>query len=330
MPTPTLSGTTIINLGPLTSWTAPASCATTAPPVALALAAVESVVYLAQTCDVNGPVVNDCFPSASAVNSLYHARKGGPERFNYLVHHSPAYECPSGWATVAYGVRDEASSHSLSGIFADPTVTRTNKLIYATSVSTEVTTITQGMPIFEPPQNLFMSALEPSETVILCCPSGYKVGLVGGNCYSPVPREAYTATTGCQIKYVNEETILMKPVERTFTYHGRVVTGSAWSVGDESVEYVGTTMVVDESTRTLYEAILYTPAITMVNRGSAAAAAETSPVVTASATPSSTATGSAPWPSTGSGSSTASSAKGATLAVWGVALLAGVALMAPV
>lgn len=175
MPTPTLSGTTIINLGPLTSWTAPASCATTAPPVALALAPVESVVYLSQTCDVNGPVVNDCFPSASAVNSLYHARKGGPERFNYLVHHSPAYECPSGWATVAYGVRDEASSHSLSGIFADPTVTRTNRLIYPSSVLAEVTTITQGMPIFEPPQNLFMSALEPSETVILCCPRSVAV-----------------------------------------------------------------------------------------------------------------------------------------------------------
>ncbi|TQN67782.1 hypothetical protein CSHISOI_07691 [Colletotrichum shisoi] len=371
MPAPTLSGTTIINLGPLTSWTATASCAaTTAPPVALALAAVESVVYLSQTCDVDGPVVNDCFPSAGAVNSLYHARKGGPERFNFLVHHSPAYECPSGWATVAYGVRDEASSHSLSGIFADPTVTRTNRLVYATSVSTEVTTVTQGMPMFEPPQNLFMSAMEPSETVILCCPrsvavvsvvfvvfifvfvfvfvsfsrstparvpfftdtdnSGYKVGLVGGNCYSRVPREAYTATTGCQIKYVNEETILMKPVERTFTYHGRVVTGSAWSVGDESVEYVGTTMVVDESTRTLYEAILYTPAITMVNRGSAAAAAETSLVAIASATPASTATGPAPWPSTGSGSRRAPSAKGVTLLVWGIALLAGVALMAPV
>ncbi|KZL87937.1 lpxtg-domain-containing protein [Colletotrichum incanum] len=190
MPTATFSGTTIINLGPLTAWAAPGSCATITPSPALALARVNGVPYFSMTCNSDGPVVNDCFPSASALNSIYHARKDTRERFNYHIYHAPADECPSGWATVAYGVRDETSSHSLSGIFADPTITITAKEFQRTgAVSTIVSTMSQVMPTFEPHQNLFMSAMEPSETVVMCCPTGYTVA-AQGHCYSSIPRES--------------------------------------------------------------------------------------------------------------------------------------------
>ncbi|KZL65150.1 LPxTG-domain-containing protein [Colletotrichum tofieldiae] len=243
MPTPTISGTTIINLGPLTAWTAPESCDTITPSPALALSRVKGVPYFSMTCNIDGPVLNDCFPSASAFNSINHARKDTQERFNYQIYYSPAYECPSGWDTVGYGVRDETSSHSLSGIFADPTITVTAHEIRRTgAVSTIVSTISQVMPIFEPHHNLFMSAMEPSETVIMCCPTGYSVA-AQGHCYSSIPRESYTATTGCQLRYANED-VELEMVDKTFTYHGRLVTGSDWARPEITSLYLATAAAV--------------------------------------------------------------------------------------
>ncbi|TKW53750.1 hypothetical protein CTA1_1009 [Colletotrichum tanaceti] len=50
-------------------------------------------------------------------------------------------------------------------------------------------------------------------------------------------------------------------------YLSRTCDVSAWSVGEQSVEYVGATEVIDESASTLYNAIVYTPAITFGEQG---------------------------------------------------------------
>lgn len=161
MPTPTLSGAALVNLGPLTTvWTAPASCATSVPTPALARKNIPGVAYWQETCQVDRDPFDDCIPSGDAMNSEYHSRRTSTQQF--FFHFSPGSQCPSGWVTAGYGVRDATSSHSLSGVFADPTLTI--DAVTTTVVASEVN------PTFEPAANLFMSAMEPSETVIACCP----------------------------------------------------------------------------------------------------------------------------------------------------------------
>ncbi|KAL2880653.1 hypothetical protein SGCOL_004030 [Colletotrichum sp. CLE4] len=295
MPTPTLSGTSLLNLGPLTTiWTAPASCATATPTPALARLIDPSVAYWLQTCQVDRDPYDDCVPSGELLNSEYHSRRTSTQ--NFLFHHSPGSQCPSGWATVGYGVRDETSSHSLSGVFADPTVTV--DLQTTTSIASEIN------PRFELAPNLFMSAMEPSETVVVCC-----------------PREAYTATTGCQFLNVNE----IELVERTYTFHGRVVTGNSVSTKGSVVSLLPRTETIDAERSTSYVGVLITPGITLVNKGS-----ENVVQTSIAASGEGSLTGATETPSSGVPSKASSSMViGVIKAVWGVAVVASAALMVP-
>ncbi|KAF4773608.1 hypothetical protein HER10_EVM0002386 [Colletotrichum scovillei] len=313
MPTPTLSGTTLLNLGPLTTiWTAPASCATSTPTPALARKFDPGVAYWQQTCEVDRDPYDDCIPSGDAMNSEYHARQTSTERF--LFHFSPGSQCPSGWVTAGYGIRDETSSHSLSGVFDDPTLTFDAGT--RTSVASEINST------FELRADLFMSAMEPSETVIACCPSGYTAGLYG-NCYSSTAREAYTASTGCKLYNVND----VEVVDRTFTFHGRVVTGSSISIKGSVVSLQPKTVTIEAKDSTSYVGALITPAITLVNRDPSGDVVQTSAAgsgETSSTGPNETP--SSEVPSRAAGSSMVNSVM---MAVWGVAVMAGAALMVP-
>lgn len=165
MPTPTLSQSTFINLGPLTTtWTAPAACATITRPPALARRndGRIGVPFYQQTCDINADPYNDCIPSGREMNSIYSTRRNDPARNNVNFYYSPANQCPSGWSTVGFGVRAETSFLSLSGVFANPTLT----LDYGTSTRLN----SQVTIALEPSPNFFMSAMEPQETAIMCCP----------------------------------------------------------------------------------------------------------------------------------------------------------------
>ncbi|KXH29980.1 hypothetical protein CSIM01_00694 [Colletotrichum simmondsii] len=313
MPTPTLSGTTLLNLGPLTTiCTAPASCATSTPTPALARKFDPGVAYWQQTCEVDSDPYDDCIPSGDAMNSEYHSRRTSTERF--LFHFSPGSQCPSGWVTAGYGIRDETSSHSLSGVFADPTLTFDAGT--TTSIASEIN------PTFELRADLFMSAMEPSETVIACCPSGYTAGLYG-NCYSSTAREAYTASTGCKLYNVND----VEVVDRTFTFHGRVVTGSSISIKGSVVSLQPKTVTIEAKDSTSYVGALITPGITLVNKGFSGDVVQTS----AAGSGESSSTGSTETPSSGVPSKAAGSSvvNGVMMAVWGVAVVAGAALMVP-
>ncbi|KAK1490162.1 hypothetical protein CTAM01_10831 [Colletotrichum tamarilloi] len=313
MPTPTLSGTVLLNLGPLTTiWTAPASCATSTPTPALARKFDPGVAYWQQTCEVDRDPYDDCIPSGDAMNSEYHSRRTSTERF--LFHYSPGSQCPSGWVTAGYGIRDETSSHSLSGVFADPTLTFDAGT--TTSIASEIN------PTFELRADLFMSAMEPSETVIACCPSGYTAGLYG-NCYSSTAREVYTASTGCKLYNVND----VEVVDRTFTFHGRVVTGSSISIKGSVVSLQPNTVTIEAKDSTSYVGALITPGITLVNKGLSEVAVQTS----AAGSGESSSTGPTETPSSGVSSKAAGSSivNGVMMAVWGVAVMAGAALMVP-
>ncbi|KAK1721309.1 hypothetical protein CaCOL14_007510 [Colletotrichum acutatum] len=313
MPTPTLSGTTLVNLGPLTTiWTAPASCATSVPTPALARRFDPGVAYWQETCQVDRDPFDDCMPSGSAMNLEYHSRRTSTQRF--LLHFSPGSQCPSGWVTAGYGVRNEMSSHSLSGVFADPTLTIDAGT--TTSVASEI------KPTFELAANLFMSAMEPSETVIACCPSGYTAGFYG-NCYSSTAREAYTAITGCKLYNVND----VEVVDRTYTFHGRVVTGSSISIKGSVVSLQPRTVTIEAKESTSYVGALITPGITLVNKGSSGDVVQTSAAASGGgSSPVPTEMPSSAVPSRAAGSSVVN---GVVIAVWGVAMMAGVALIVP-
>ncbi|KAF5488780.1 hypothetical protein CGCF413_v012397 [Colletotrichum fructicola] len=68
---------------------------------------------------------------------------------------------------------------------------------------------------------MFMSAIEPHETAVACCPSGFTAKALGLGCFSYIPRELYTATTGCHWILDNDIYTL---IDNTYTYHGRTYT----------------------------------------------------------------------------------------------------------
>ena len=71
-------------------------------------------------------------------------------RFNYF---SPGIACPSDWTTAGVATKDSAGSLTSSGIF------------------------TPLVPFFAPdlyPPNVFIEAMAPDQTAVLCCPSGWK------------------------------------------------------------------------------------------------------------------------------------------------------------
>ncbi|EXF82286.1 hypothetical protein CFIO01_08173 [Colletotrichum fioriniae PJ7] len=282
MPTPTLSGATLVNLGPLTTvWTAPASCATSVPTPALARKNIPGVAYWQETCQVDRDPFDDCIPSGDAMNSEYHSRRTSTQQF--FFHFSPGSQCPSGWVTAGYGVRDATSSHSLSGVFADPTLTI--DAVTTTVVASEVN------PTFEPAANLFI--------------------------------EAFTATTGCKLYNVND----VEVVDRTFTFHGRVVRGSSISTKGSVVSLQPETVTIEAKESTSYVGALITPGITLVNKGSSGDVVQTS----AAASGGGSLTGPNETPSFGVPSKAGGSSmvNGVMLAVWGVAVVAGAALMVP-
>ncbi|KAK1850168.1 hypothetical protein CCHR01_07161 [Colletotrichum chrysophilum] len=64
---------------------------------------------------------------------------------------------------------------------------------------------------------MFMSAIEPHETAVACCPSGFTAKALGLGCFSYIPRELYTATI--------LDNDIYTLIDNTYTYHGRTVSG---------------------------------------------------------------------------------------------------------
>jgi hypothetical protein len=154
MPTATtLSGARLINNGPLTTtFTAPSSCSTDYA-ILIGLATEPTIFEWIAQCNYTSPA--DCNPSGAALQSLVTANQAGDPTGGFvLVYHSPGVVCPAGWATVGAAVKASPSSLSISGAF---------------NVSSAVPTGAQDS-FFENGLDVFLDALDPGETAVLCCP----------------------------------------------------------------------------------------------------------------------------------------------------------------
>lgn len=158
MPTATsLSAFALTNLGPLTTtFTAPASCSTAYQTL---LAPVDYPAFFIQwAADCNYLPPADCHPYGDVFNSMGSSARGGnPTANNYIPYQSPGLFCPSNWATVGAATKLNPSSSSTSGVFDVWGATPTN-------------TIKHPRSFFQPGLDVFLSALDPGETAIACCP----------------------------------------------------------------------------------------------------------------------------------------------------------------
>lgn len=167
MPTSTISGVDLVNLGPLTTtWTAPTSCASAPISVQLAYATnyKDGVAMWWDNCDVRTDIYDECMPSAPPANQEWASRQAelNPQRLDFQLYHSPGIACPADWFTAGLAIKEGPSSYTVNGSFADPTFTRT--------FPTRTTTMSRITPGFRPSNEIFLSAMEVSETAVICCP----------------------------------------------------------------------------------------------------------------------------------------------------------------
>ncbi|CVK94564.1 uncharacterized protein FMAN_03613 [Fusarium mangiferae] len=172
MPTVTyISQATITNFGPLTTThTAPASCAT--EPNHLYFAAeTDKPEYLwaYPTCTMQ--LYGKCIPSGDQYDHLITATYAKTFDIGFYHYYSPGLYCPSNWTTVGKYVKGTGSAAQISGALT----------------KTESEPVPQrwelGRPFHADPSSVWNEALDPSETLAVCCPSEYTLDF-NGNCYS--------------------------------------------------------------------------------------------------------------------------------------------------
>lgn len=150
----TIDGYTFNNWGPVTTtFTPPASCATSTAYIEIGLIRSDTPYFMYdQQCSTIG--YWDCIPSGTESKAAITASTVGsnPKDAFQAVYFSPGLYCPSGWATVGIAA-SEGSTLSASGI-----------------LSTASPTYYPDIPEFENPATLILDLLDPSETVVMCCP----------------------------------------------------------------------------------------------------------------------------------------------------------------
>ena len=114
-----LSQYALQNLGPLTTtFTAPASCATLQPAVALARTQYPWQAFWSEECDEVDDSLADCRPSGRAFFDIY-ADDAGSRPVQAIPYFSPGLHCPDSWITAGVAVKNaEGSIVSTSGVYA--------------------------------------------------------------------------------------------------------------------------------------------------------------------------------------------------------------------
>jgi len=169
----------------------------------IALATDPAILQWNVQCPWLPPV--DCNPSGSAVRSIISSVAGaGPSAGMLVAYNSPGLICPSGWATIGAAAKPNPTSTSISGAFNQSDAIPTGS----------------NIAFFEPQLDVFLAALDPGETAILCCPSSYTA--VDGGCYSTLPVSAFTPTGGCGDILPEED---LGTVSGTWTIGEQTITG---------------------------------------------------------------------------------------------------------
>ncbi|KAM0340134.1 hypothetical protein ACHAPU_010626 [Fusarium lateritium] len=180
MPTATgYFGYSIHNLGPLTTtFTAPSSCATGTDHVIYANVTANAVFYGAPTCGFAS--FADCIPSGKSWDSVYRQTTAFVQ--GQFLYHSPGIACPSGWKTAGALARGESGTVSASGVLSSSSAGNAGGNTYA-------------RPLY--PTEVWLEVLEPSETLVYCCPSNYTADAYA-NCVSTLgPRSSFTYSEMC-------------------------------------------------------------------------------------------------------------------------------------
>ncbi|KAL2862281.1 uncharacterized protein BJX67DRAFT_385776 [Aspergillus lucknowensis] len=174
---------TFTNWGPLTTpYSLPDTCTSR---VAIANSEVPSVVAWWNPCE-DQPW--SCFPTPTASDAIDDIVSSNetPGLGRLGPYFSPAPSCPSGWETVAAAARTGDPEAPLS----------TSGWIATRSIGDESE---PDAPRFHDLIEALAGSLDPSETVIMCCPSSMTV-FANANCYSALP--SYTPSTACRSYFV--------------------------------------------------------------------------------------------------------------------------------
>ncbi|KAG7130136.1 hypothetical protein HYQ45_010935 [Verticillium longisporum] len=338
MPSSAVNLLTLINVGPLTTtFTAPESCATS--DFGLRGAAPSGLpawpwAVVGECRNETGPSDNECLPLGEKRDELWTwlSDAAGPtptaEARLPIFYNSPGYHCPSGWETAGVAAALNGSA-SVTGAFAP--------------AFTEFGEPEGAMPPGNFLANQITSALEPRETAIICCPSDHTMNLQMDTCHTNFPVSELAGSTGCVTSSTPlasgsasvTETYLTTTTTMTWDYQGTTTTQTyIFPIPDPDQTYgepstAAYTFGPEGPDEEYYPdgpwvGVKGTPAVILFNKG----AAETN-----NAAPSSSTTGGSTDPVEESGASAVRSAgnwgaAGGVMAVWTVAALAGVGLVA--
>ncbi|KAH7166678.1 hypothetical protein DER46DRAFT_624796 [Fusarium sp. MPI-SDFR-AT-0072] len=184
---PTVTSVTqakITNFGPLTTYTAPASCATATNHLYLADQSDKpEYLWAYPTCTMQ--LYGKCIPSGDQYDHLITATYAKTFDVGFYHYYSPGLYCPSNWTTAGKYVKGNGGAAQISG---DLTKTESGIILARWE---------PGRPFPTDPTSIWKAVLGPSETLAVCCPSDYKFDF-NGNCYSVLgPMSSYGYTEIC-------------------------------------------------------------------------------------------------------------------------------------
>ncbi|KAI8663177.1 hypothetical protein NCS57_00917800 [Fusarium keratoplasticum] len=181
---------TITNFGPLTTvYSAPTSCATETDHLYLGITEEPGILWAYPTC-TGVQTFGDCIPSGDAFDKLMtdeYAKILHPGFYHY---YSPGLYCPQGWTTAATLVNEGGSFTGISGYLTQ-------------SYSRWLGHWEPGRAQPSDPEEVWKQVLLPSETLTICCPSGFQ-GDNNGDCYSvlgPISSYGFTELYNSQLNH---------------------------------------------------------------------------------------------------------------------------------
>ncbi|KAH7313559.1 hypothetical protein B0I35DRAFT_480237 [Stachybotrys elegans] len=224
MPSSTAFGIGLVEAGTLTGTvTADTACPTNVPVI---LTVPERWDILYSACPTSPPpnylAVEQlsrmsCHPEASSLRQQLSEEMA----LTRSIWPAPMYYysgsvCPEPWTTVGTAAKGDDGAVTSTGMFAP----------FEGEDGNQLRERFQAVPSLGP--NVLMQALEPGETAIACCPSGYTYEFLG-YCSQNLPRATYTAETACRVVVDLGNTtpdIVLEPVTSTYWFYGSTVTGA--------------------------------------------------------------------------------------------------------
>lgn len=165
---------TFTNLGPITTTFTPAPSCTASNRIGLGYMdslAGDLVIPYSVQCTSNLNYFSGCIPlpTPTATTSSSQDHNDYPvsvtDEYAYGAYYYPGLYCPSGWATVGLAARDAGGSLTSSGILVSttPETTATTGTYSTGGLYTETV-------IRKDQASVLKGALEPEQTMVLCCP----------------------------------------------------------------------------------------------------------------------------------------------------------------